>query len=497
MPHLDGQYEGHGGDYAAGVGGGALSGAGGGAMTGAGIGMMLGGPVGAGLGAGIGAIAGALGGGALGFFGTKADLAEAERQAEALRKAERERKAGLKKAEEEYNEAQETYDQEILQAGAAGRETLKTAMTAKGAQDAVVKQSAMSEANRVAAESGLIGAEKADFLTDKSMEISQKVGASSPAVYQQALGGARGIMQVGAQKAAFGLQQAGQEYNTKSQLIQGKYGADVTQISGQQTGGAGAAVGSALGSLTQVGYATMGAANMSRGAKASPDVTITEGAPLTAEKVGWSTPSDTATMGMSRGAEAAPTPFSDAELTSMGHAYDYQLPEGETSGIEALNLGGRTSGQSVGRQQATALGGTDLGPALAPPNLGESPIDLYGESPRDPLYTPEELHARHGLHPDETMRGFSEGGVAGQSGEEIIRVGEQGPELILNADQTANLASALGAQQQPSSAPQRAMPATSPTRAPTGSQGGAPDEMDPEELLAYLTEMNQRYSGVI
>ena len=68
---------------------------------------------------------------------------------------------------------------------------------------------------------------------------------------------------------------------------------------------------------------------------------------------------------------------------------------------------------------------------------------------------------------------YETGGVAGQDGPEIVQVGEAGPELVLNAKQTQQLAQSIGG---------------APTQPAQVSQG----EQTPEELEAYLEELLNR-----
>ena len=508
---------GKGKQHAADIGGGAL----GGAVAGAAAGSLFPG-AGTAIGAGVGALAGGLGG----FFAGEADRKAQEEMQAALEQAEAERLAALEAAEKEYEEAQEEYDRNVMQSSAAAREALKTTMAAKAAQDAVVKESAIDDAARTADSAGLIGAEKADFLAKSRADIEAKTAASSPAVFAQALGGARSEQAAGERQAAFGLQQAGSEYNTKTQLAQGKYGADVTQISGQQLPQNRAALGQALGSVAQAALIAKGAGvefGKEAAATPSPDISITEiKEPLQVEKVGWDVDEqgnviDTAS---SAAASSAAAP-SAAAPTGLGGRR--QAPSVAQSRTAALGGTPDTGGTYLGPEQGPYLG-PELPPALAPqgsqpirpdasqptlstqgsqlynpvpagpaylgpepppplapqgsqpfnpvtpieppPNLGETPIDLYGESS---TLTEEQIRAGWGLHPSVS---YASGGLAGTQGPEVAVLGEEGPELVLNAAQTANLTQALGAQQA------------------AAEQGLG--QMSAEELEAYLQELLNR-----
>ena len=482
---------GKGKQHAADIGGGAL----GGAVAGAAAGSLFPG-AGTAIGAGVGALAGGLGG----FFAGEADRKAQEEMQAALEQAEAERLAALEAAEKEYEEAQEEYDRNVMQSSAAAREALKTTMAAKAAQDAVVKESAIDDAARTADSAGLIGAEKADFLAKSRADIEAKTAASSPAVFAQALGGARSEQAAGERQAAFGLQQAGSEYNTKTQLAQGKYGADVTQISGQQLPQNRAALGQALGSVAQAALIAKGAGvecGKEAAATPSPDISITEiKEPLQVEKVGWDVDEqgnviDTAS---SAAASSAAAP-SAAAPTGLGGRR--QAPSVAQSRTAALGGTPDTGGTYLGPEQGPYLG-PELPPALAPqgsqpirpdatqptlstqgsqpfnpvtpieppPNLGDTPIDLYGESS---TLTEEQIRAGWGLHPSVS---YASGGLAGTQGPEVAVLGEEGPELVLNAAQTANLTQALGAQQA------------------AAEQGLG--QMSAEELEAYLQELLNR-----
>jgi len=215
------------GDYALGAGQGALGGAAAGASVGALFGPM----------AIPGAIIGGVAGLGLGILGTALDA-----------KAQHKKEAALAAAEEEYQKALKEFESQKMQAGAAARESVKQAMTAKGASDSAAVSTAMDQASREADKSGLIGAEKADHIAKVRQQVEQARASSSPAVYQQALGGARQDMQLGIQKAAIGLQTSA-----------GKYDTDVTQISGQETSSASAAIGQSLGAVAQTAGALHGA----------------------------------------------------------------------------------------------------------------------------------------------------------------------------------------------------------------------------------------------
>ena len=80
------------------------------------------------------------------------------------------------------------------------------------------------------------------------------------------------------------------------------------------------------------------------------------------------------------------------------------------------------------------------------------------------------------------IAGYASGGIAGAAGPEVAMLGEQGPELVLNAKQTQQLAQAL-----PAAAPR-------PQAAPTQAGGQGVFSQSPEELEAYLEELLTRAS---
>ena len=100
--------------------------------------------------------------------------------------------------------------------------------------------------------------------------------------------------------------------------------------------------------------------------------------------------------------------------------------------------------------------------------------------------------------------GYASGGMAGATGPEVAVLGEEGPELVLNAKQTQELAQALGG------AEPYAMGGVAgakkkkklPGYAGGGVAGAAKPgrsqfEMDPEEMLEYLTTMKQQMKGAL
>jgi len=329
------------GSYALGGGQGAISGAAAGASTGA-----LFGPGGA----AIGGVAGGVAGLGLGLLGTALDS-----------KAQHEQEDALRQAEAEFEAAQKQYDRQVLQSGAAAREAVQQGMAAKGAADANAVSGAMTDAEQQADKAGLIGAEKADYVAGVRQRVERERTASSPAVYQQALGGARQEAQAGTQRAAIALQTAA-----------GKYDSNVTQISGQNTTSASAAIGQSLGAVMQTAGALHGA-----------DISFAKGGggattPLTdAEISGLGAKG--AAAGVSTGkAGGVATPMTDAEIGGLtaGELADdaemdalmrgFQNPESKDTIAT-----GATGGRPAARKQklggaTTAAPGPMLGPEPPP-----------------------------------------------------------------------------------------------------------------------------------
>jgi len=426
------------GDYALGAGQGALGGAAAGASVGALFGPM----------AIPGAIIGGVAGLGLGILGTALDA-----------KAQHKKEAALAAAEEEYQKALKEFESQKMQAGAAARESVKQAMTAKGASDSAAVSTAMDQASREADKSGLIGAEKADHIAKVRQQVEQARASSSPAVYQQALGGARQDMQLGIQKAAIGLQTSA-----------GKYDTDVTQISGQETSSASAAIGQSLGAVAQTAGALHGA-----------DVSFAKGGT-------GAGPTGDLDVDL-----AAGDPTAKAVQGSIDDRYKYLLPEeffdAETA---ALDLGpdasadraagvpdqgplpvpsGAADRTGVTLDEKVAFLGGDIYGGASTYDLGDSEFDALLASDSQAGEIPYSRAQRQQLN--KLGLSYETGGVAGQDGPEIVQVGEAGPELVLNAKQTQQLAQSIGG---------------APTQPAQVSQG----EQTPEELEAYLEELLNR-----
>jgi hypothetical protein len=104
---------------------------------------------------------------------------------------------------------------------------------------------------------------------------------------------------------------------------------------------------------------------------------------------------------------------------------------------------------------------------------------------------------------------YASGGMAGQGGPEVAVLGEEGPELVLNAKQTEQLAQSVkgyagggvAGLPQASSLSLGGTPASTSQGAPTASRAGAPmppeEMMDEDEITAYLSEMTERFANWI
>tara|TARA_R110000803_G_scaffold15895_2_gene43742 strand:+ start:199 stop:2166 length:1968 start_codon:yes stop_codon:yes gene_type:complete len=342
------------GSYALGGGQGAISGA----AAGASVGGLFGPP-----GAAVGGVAGGVAGLGLGLLGTALDS-----------KAQHEQEEALRQAEAEFEAAQKQYDRQVLQSGAAAREAVQQGMAAKGAADANAVSGAMSDAEQQADKAGLIGAEKADYVAGVRQRIERERTASSPAVYQQALGGARQEAQAGTQRAAIALQTAA-----------GKYDSNVTQISGQNTTSASAAIGQSLGAVMQTAGALHGA-----------DISFAKDAASAAAKAGG-----LATDVGAKAASTSPTGgITDADVASYGSITDpltapfNKTAPGGTVTQPGSQIGTGYSNAPSSRAGATQplLGGTagsvDQGPFLGPAEAPASPaaIPAPSDEPSIPGY---------------------------------------------------------------------------------------------------------------
>jgi len=500
------------------------SGALGGAGTGMAVGSLFGGPLGAGLGAGVGAVLG----GAMGFIGGQMDEAEREKKAKELAKA-----------EAEYDAAQQKFNSTVRQAGNAASEAVKQGMAAKGASDSARTESVVDQAAMQADQSGLIGAEKAEYLREVRQGIEREQAAQSPAVYQQALGGARQEAGMQIQKAGMGLQAAGQKYQT-----------DVAGITGQASPDYTASVGQALGAAGQLAMSMKGvqvADAQAKAAQAQADALAAQsrgGAGAGAGGGAGALPSGKTGVDATAATPAAtPAAMSDADLDAMlgaaetdwrtdqaniiaAKAAEQQAIDTQTNflgGHESkgtLDFGtttyaGDSTGQNLKQMHTQGTSAHDLLEADMG-SIHESEAERVKKGEFAPNITPF-MPFRLPVTPVEPIKvqQYESGGIAGQAGPEVAVLGEEGPELVLNAKQTAQLAQALGQQQEPAKgyagggvaglqAPtatgQGAMPAAAlgaaPTRAPTAgpAPSGQKEFMDYDELLAYMTEMDSLFS---
>mgnify|MGYP003624824868 CR=1 FL=1 len=492
------------GQYALQGGMGALGGAAAGLQTGLLFGAA-GGPLGAGIGAGVGLIGGLVG-----------TYLNAE--------AQEEQQAELERIEAEYDRAQALYNSKVAAAGAAAQESVRKGMAAKGAADQSAVQNSMDEAAMAADKAGLIGAEKASFIAEQRARVEGERSASSPEVFQQALGGARQEQAIGAQQAAVGLQAAFNEYSTDTQNVLGQETPNYAATIGEGIGHIGAASGAVLGAKGVGAFSGGEAAKTAAGAAGEVDEAARGGDQLAlaiqesrttghmsdaqeaafadlksaaaAQEAASATTTGTTAATTADEFKLGPGPgeigegISSADRTKQLEGMQSELgtvsrdiPLGPAATIpySETGLGSRGSGEDAAFQMAEELVGPGIG--TPGPRLDEaSDLDLstfrtYQGLPYNPTpYLP---------------LGYAEGGMAGQSGPEVAMLGEEGPELVLNAEQTQGLAQALGAPQQASSPAPRA---TSQAGSPTGSRGEA---LDPDELEAYLAELNSRFAGAL
>jgi len=84
--------------------------------------------------------------------------------------------------------------------------------------------------------------------------------------------------------------------------------------------------------------------------------------------------------------------------------------------------------------------------------------------------------------------GYASGGMAGATGPEVAVLGEEGPELVLNAKQTQELAQALGGAKAYAGGGVAGAKKKLPGYAGGGVAGvdQSQFEMEPEEMLEYL-----------
>lgn len=474
------------GQYAMQGGMGALGGAAAGLQTGLLFGAA-GGPLGAGIGAGVGLIGGLVGA-----------YLDSEAQAEA--------QAELDRIEAEYEQAQALYNSKVAAAGAAAQESVRKGMAAKAVADNAAVQNAMDEAGMAADKAGLIGAEKAAFIADQRVNVEGQRAASSPEVFSQALGGARQEQAIGAQQAAVGLQAALNEYQTDTANVLGQELPNYAATIGEGIGAIGAASGAVLGAkgvgafggeaaktasaVDQVDEAARGGdqlalavqearpagalADMSDAQRSNVEAVLGGGESIASGGV-MDLPADEFALGPGPGTITSDLPDQSRQLAQM---------RSELGASRNIDIG---QGAQLS-QVDTGLGMRDL---LSPTGY------QLGPQPTTPTYDPTDLDLRFaGTTMPETYGGlvprslgginaYEHGGMAGKAGPEVAVLGEEGPELVLNAEQTQGLAQALGAKGYAA-----------------GGVAGLPqqkpnEELDPDELEAYMAEMSSRLSGAI
>lgn len=474
-------------------------------LFGAGQGLLGGAAAGAALGpagAAAGGLIGALGGGAASVF----DEEEFEKLA-----------AQYDQAEADYQRALARYQENVSNAAVAARENFKQAMSSKGAADAKAVSDAISEAERQADRAGLVGSEKADYVSQARQRVEQARASSSPAVFQQALGGANQSRALEIQKAA-----------TELGLAEDKYRTDLAVLSQQQAGGNAAAFGAALGSIGTGLGALAGAGVIGPNAKKAPETAkdtvdlTTTSEPLIAGGVQSNVTgtdlsevddaianfrASRAQSAAAGGRAAAPAATAATPVVEPMNLGESAYPEGELGPEAFLDVYGtsqtpaRTNplfelGQSP--YPEGMLGGTpapppNLGQSIDPgrvvatqPNIGgmgpEAYLDQFGTSEQEP-YLDQFATSQQVLPGSAGVRipAYKHGGVAGMKGPEVAMVGEAGPELVLNPRQTRQLAQAFGPARTVRSAPSTAV---SPSRAGGSSYFGSP-----EELIAYMNEL--------
>ena len=308
------------GDYALGAGMGGVSGATTGAMVGGPWGALIGGVAGTGLGA----------------LGVGLD-AEAEHK----------KQKALEEAAEERRRAERRFNQKVGQAGAAAQEAVRQGMAVKGSADQSAVQNAISEAERQADRNGLIGSEKAAFVAAARQRVEQARAASSPAVYQQALGGARQEMGLATQRAAIPYQAA-----------QRKYEGDIRTIHAQETGSASGAIGQAMGAAGQAAM-LMRLLGSSRGAAGAGAAAAGAGAGGAAAAGGaGGAGAGGGGAAYSTGRTAAPTTTPVATTTTAP---------------TAAKLGGTQPAPTTPTAPATPLGGAPISPGVSSAEFRRDP----------------------------------------------------------------------------------------------------------------------------
>jgi len=480
-----------------GAGYGALSGGLGGATTGAGVGMAFGGPPGALIGAGIGATVGLIGGAITGMI-----------DADAQRELEME----MNYQQDMLDKAQKRFEANSIMAGETASEALKQTMTAKNVQNVAKADQVMDEAARTADASGLVGAEKADYLLKAREAANSQSAASDPAVYQQAQAGALQMQQAGVQKAAMTLQSEQAQISQELQRLGATDLPSAQETFGEAMGYGGQALMMGKAIHNQTPGVTSKTPTTGKGALGGGDMTL--------DRAWNETMADYNTQGHMSDAQKASSMW-DASGTPnpafAGTPDDWKLGPGPgTIGDTpiASYRGGATTTPTTTPTTPTppptttpttstaALGGDAQGPVFGPSQFPEGPMLGPAAPPRaqgmegvdpdlmsvdelmdtsSPLpghdYTaiPDVNYSDPGpgfdafgnpLYSDQPIplggtgqlgdpvyleslrrQGFklrASGGMAGATGPEIAVLGEEGPELVLNAKQTRELATALG-----------------------------------------------------
>ena len=482
-----------------GAGSGALSGAGAGAM----VGTYIFPGVGTAIGAGVGALVGALGGA---FAGISDNTAQ------------REMERALQEEQDKIDKAQRNFDRSVAQSGDIAQEVLSQTMTSKNIADQAKADRVMGEASQAADSAGLIGAEKADYISKERQRTEMAIQASNPQVYQAAVAGAENIRAQEINKGAMELQSEQQQSQ-----------AEMERISGQQLPDASGAWGQALGSVAQIA----GAKGMidAQGAGGGGGKGALGGAPSTA-KTGGMTGAEVASYGdlvppsmidpyshvntmpgatgastMSQPgmqADTLPTDFTGSNLGGNVPVVSGGQRLGGAATPDALAVDGAatTEQADVLAQQTSQMGGPEMflggsvagaatpaptptptptptpaptpaptpTPAPAPAPARTLSADFGTQAMRDPFggdlssapavtptpavtdpkvlqpghYWQEQPNGGYMQVPYGTTTPLASGGMAGATGPEVALLGEEGPELVLNAKQTQGLAQALG-----------------------------------------------------
>lgn len=431
---------------ATGAGMGALGGAGTGAMVGTYLFPGAGTAVGAAVGAGLGALGGAI---------TGVMDADAQHDMEEALQAE----------QDKIDKAQKDFDRNVAQSGALAQEVLSQTMTSKNAADQAKADSVMGEAAQAADAAGLIGAEKADYISKERQRTEMALQSTSPQVYQAALAGAEGIRAQEIQKAAMDLQS--EQMQSQSEL---------QRIAGQQLPDYSGKFGEVMGSISQIAAAkgmtdaysdVLGRARgaLVDAARTAPPVTITEkGQQLTVEpwqrdygenvgdaaqsvrdyqaKLGGTTTQAAPTQAPAPTQATTPTPAPTKTMQQrLGRPEDLWWSEelGRPS-VEYFSDPSYSAGESYIPHDPSSVDvlGTYSDPGDFTGGTGDFPTSqqVLGVGAKFDPYLFNSLR-QQGF-------GFASGGMAGEAGPELAMLGEEGPELVLNAKQTQQLAQVLG-----------------------------------------------------